>query len=181
MIIFSISWILSSDDIITLCSFFASLIASQHCIFSVLAYLSASLSDRLNFCIIMIPRQYSINLKSKSYVFYLQQKFKERKSPLDLFLSFILFIFLNNIFSKIITFYLFLINLFQLENDFFTILWWFLPYIDMNQLLVHMGLIILNYPSTSLSTPSPWVVPEHWFWVLCFMHQTCTGHLFHIW
>jgi len=33
-------------------------------------------------------------------------------------------------------------------------------------------------PSTSLPTLSLWVVPEHWLWVPCFMHQTCTGHLF---
>ena len=39
---------------------------------------------------------------------------------------------------------------------------------------------ILNPPSTCLPTLF-WVVPEHWLWVPCFMHQTCTGHLFYIW
>ena len=39
---------------------------------------------------------------------------------------------------------------------------------------------IRNPPPASLLTPSPWVVPEHWLWVSCFMHQTCTGHLFYI-
>ena len=31
-----------------------------------------------------------------------------------------------------------LINLFSLEDAYFTILWWFLPYIDMNQPQVYM-------------------------------------------
>ena len=33
-----------------------------------------------------------------------------------------------------------------------------------------------SFPNLSL-----WVVPEHWLWVPCFMHQTCTSHLFYIW
>ena len=36
-------------------------------------------------------------------------------------------------------------------------------------------------PRTSLPTSSLWVVTEHQLWVPCFMHQTCTGHLFYIW
>ena len=36
---------------------------------------------------------------------------------------------------------------------------------------------ILNPPSTSLSTPSSWVVPEHQFRVPCFTHQNCIGQL----
>ena len=32
--------------------------------------------------------------------------------------------------------------------------------------------------TTSLRTPSLWVVPEHQLWVPCFMHRTCTGHHF---
>ena len=39
-------------------------------------------------------------------------------------------------------------------------LWWFLPYIDMNH--PHVCLSILDSP-TSLSTASPQVVPEHNF------------------
>ena len=31
-------------------------------------------------------------------------------------------------------------------------------------------------PSTSLLTRSLWIVPEHWLWVPCFVHQTCTDH-----
>ena len=31
-----------------------------------------------------------------------------------------------------------LISLFSLENNYFTVLWWFLPYIDMDQPRVHM-------------------------------------------
>ena len=34
---------------------------------------------------------------------------------------------------------------------------------------------ILNFPPSSLPTLFFWVVPEHWLWVLFFMHQTCTG------
>ena len=45
----------------------------------------------------------------------------------------------------------------------------FLPYFDMNQ------------PQVYLCSPSLWVVPVHWLWVPCFMHQTWTGDLFHIW
>ena len=30
-------------------------------------------------------------------------------------------------------------------------------------------------------SPIPWVVPEHQLWESCFMHPTCTGHLFYIW
>ena len=55
----------------------------------------------------------------------------------------------------------------------------FLPYINMNQPQVYICPPILN--PTSLLTLSLWVVPEHWLWVPCFMHQTCTGHLFYIW
>ena len=34
---------------------------------------------------------------------------------------------------------------------------------------------------TPLSIPSLWVVPVLQLWVPCFMHQTWTGHLVHIW
>ena len=36
-------------------------------------------------------------------------------------------------------------------------------------------------PPTSLLTLFLYVVPEHWLWVPCFMHQTHTGPLFYIW
>ena len=42
---------------------------------------------------------------------------------------------------------LFLHNLFQLEANNFTILWWFLPYIDMNQPCMYMCSPILKPPS----------------------------------
>ena len=44
-------------------------------------------------------------------------------------------------------FILFLNYLFQLEANYFTILWWFLPYIDMNQPCVYMCSPILKPPS----------------------------------
>jgi len=66
-----------------------------------------------------------------------------------------------------------------LEDNYFT-LWWFLPYISMNQPWVYMCSPIPNLPLTSLPTLSFWVVPEPWLWVPGFIHQTCTGHLFYI-
>ena len=56
----------------------------------------------------------------------------------------------------------------------------FLPFINMNWPWVHTWPHILNPLLTYLPTPSLWTIPEHWFWVPCFMHWTCTGHLFYI-
>ena len=41
-----------------------------------------------------------------------------------------------------------------MEANYFTVLWWFLPYIDMNHPWVHMCLPILN-PLPPLSPPHP--------------------------
>ena len=37
---------------------------------------------------------------------------------------------------------------------------------------------IQNLPSTSLPRLLSFVVPEHWLWVPCIMHWTCTSYLF---
>ena len=81
----------------------------------------------------------------------------------------------------------FLTNLFYLEANYFIILWWFLPYIyklyhtlTLNQPQVYMCPPVPNPPPTSIPMPSLWVIPVHRLWLPCFMHQTWTGHLFHI-
>ena len=43
-----------------------------------------------------------------------------------------------------------------MEANYFTILWWFLPYIDMNQPRVYMCLPVLNLPPN----PIPWSCPS---------------------
>ena len=48
-----------------------------------------------------------------------------------------------------------------MEDNFFTILWWLLPFIDMNHTRVHTCPRNLKPPPTSLPIPSLWVVPEH--------------------
>ena len=74
-----------------------------------------------------------------------------------------------------------LMYLFSLEANYFTILWWFWPYINMIQPQVYMCPPSWTTPLTALPMPSLWVVPEHQLWVPCFMRWTCTGHLFYIW
>ena len=62
-----------------------------------------------------------------------------------------------------------------------TILWWFLPYVNMNQPQVYVSTHPQAHPSTSLPIPSLRAVPVHQLWVSCFMRWTWTGLLFHIW
>ena len=53
-----------------------------------------------------------------------------------------------------------------------TLLWRFLPFIDMSQPQVYMCPPIPSPARTSLPTLSLQIVPEHWLWVPCFMHRT---------
>ena len=53
-----------------------------------------------------------------------------------------------------------------MEDNYFTILWWSLPYINVNWPQVYMcPSPSWTPPLTSLPTLSLWVVPEHWLWV----------------
>ena len=56
-----------------------------------------------------------------------------------------------------------------MEDNFFTILWCFFPYINMDHPWVHICLPPFWPPPTTLPTPSLWVVPEHQLWVPCFI------------
>ena len=57
-------------------------------------------------------------------------------------------------------FYFFFIYFYQLEANYFTILQWLLPYIDMNQPWIYMC-SPSEAPSTSLPIPSLWAFPVH--------------------
>ena len=74
-----------------------------------------------------------------------------------------------------------LISLLYLKANYFTILWWFLPYIDMNQPRVFMCPPVLNPPPITLPILSLTVIPVHQPRAPCLMHWTRTGDLFHIW
>ena len=51
-----------------------------------------------------------------------------------------------------------------MENKYFTILWWFLPYISLDWPQVYMCPPTSWTPTSSLPTLSLWIVPEHWLW-----------------
>ena len=68
-----------------------------------------------------------------------------------------------------------------LEDNYFTILWWFLPFISMNEPYVYLCPFPLKPPSQLLPIPPLLVVTEHQLWVPCFIQQTPTGYLFYIW
>ena len=71
--------------------------------------------------------------------------------------------------------FFFLLYLLYLEANCFEILWWFLPYTDMNQPCVYMCLPVLTPPSASVPIPFLWVVPAHQLQVPCFMNRSWTG------
>ena len=64
---------------------------------------------------------------------------------------------------------------------YFTILYGFLPYINMNLPRVYPCSPSWTPPPTSLPIPSLWVFPVHQPRASCIMHWTWTGNLFHIW
>ena len=43
------------------------------------------------------------------------------------------------------------------------------------------GAHVSPHPEHPTLHPALWDVLEHWVWVPCFTHQTCTGHLLRIW
>ena len=55
-----------------------------------------------------------------------------------------------------------------------------LTWISRGYTCVHPPAILKPSP-TPLPTISLCVVPEPWRWMSCFIHRTCTGHLFYIW
>ena len=77
-------------------------------------------------------------------------------------------------------FYFFQINLFSLEVNYFTILYWFC---HTSTWICHRY-IRVPHPeplSTSLPGPSLWVIPVHQPQATSIMHRTWTGDFFRIW
>ena len=76
------------------------------------------------------------------------------------------------------------VSLFSLEDSCFTILWFFFCHtstrISHGYPYVRLPTILKPSPA-SLPTIPLCIVPEPWLWRPCFMHRTCTGHLFYIW
>ena len=70
---------------------------------------------------------------------------------------------------------------FQLEDSYFTILWWFLPYINMNQSLVYTCPVLLK-PSSHLPLhPTPSRLSQSTsLWISCIIQRIPTGYLFYI-
>ena len=93
---------------------------------------------------------------------YFPPKIRTRQRCSLFFFFFEMLFLLSVLFKK-------LIYLFSLEDNYFTILWWLSPYLDMNQPWVYMCPLILNPSPTPLPTLSLWVVWEHQLWVPCFM------------
>ena len=62
---------------------------------------------------------------------------------------------------------MFQLNCFNFNGNYFIILWWIWPYINMNCHRYTCVPPILKPPPTSLPTLSLWVVPEHWLSVPC--------------
>ena len=63
-----------------------------------------------------------------------------------------------------------------------TILWWFLHTMIWISCGCTCGPPPFQNPQLLPSPPHPsGVVPVYWLWGPCFMHQTWTGHLFHVW
>ena len=79
-----------------------------------------------------------------------------------------------------VIFLFFNINLFQLEVNYFTILYWFCH----TSTWIHHRYTHVPHPEpspSSLPIPSLWVISVHQPQVSSIMHRTWTGNLFHIW
>ena len=73
-----------------------------------------------------------------------------------------------------------LINLVSLGDNYLTIQWWILPYINMNQSQLYLSSPLSWNPSHLLSHPIPLGCPRAPALGPSFMHQTYTSHLFYL-
>ena len=80
--------------------------------------------------------------------------------------------------SKDITFIFFNINLFKLEVNYFTILYWFC---HTSTWICHGYTGVPHPEPASVLIPSLWIIPVHQPQASCILHWIWTGDLFHIW
>ena len=68
-----------------------------------------------------------------------------------------------------------------MEDNYFTMLWRFLPYIDINRPWLHMCSPILNLPSLFPPHRTPLGYPRAPDLVVLLYASNCTDHLFYLW